>query len=217
MFLDFMLQYKHTNETVQAIGAGLEPRDGDRILAIAGSGDQAFALLSFGAQVYAVDNVVEQVDYVKRRIDSLKKGDFSSFEDFKDYHPDDLNKAFFADGEVRERIRLNLPNLQISDAKCIFYGGLDFASFNKIYLSNAYAWSWTFPCPDKVMRHISRRVPVGSLVYGSATIEIPRWLFDLKVQKERTDVARSLEKGWRPMILKKRKSLSGYLYSLVTN
>lgn len=68
-----------TNESLPAIIAGLSPSSADRILAIGGSGDQAFALLEHGAQVAVIDHDARQIDFIRHRAAALADGDYYEF------------------------------------------------------------------------------------------------------------------------------------------
>ena len=48
------LEYSCTNEDLKGIMAGLDLSPTDRVLTVAGSGDQAFAFLEFARQVNSV-------------------------------------------------------------------------------------------------------------------------------------------------------------------
>ena len=71
--------YGHTNESLWAVVAGLNVTRKDRILAICGSGDQAFALSEFAREVVTVDRSKEQIAYAQRRLEALRDGRFGDF------------------------------------------------------------------------------------------------------------------------------------------
>ena len=71
--------YHATNEDLASIVELLKPCPGDRIAAICGSGDQAFALAEHGAQVTAVDMSWEQIVYARTRADALREGNITRF------------------------------------------------------------------------------------------------------------------------------------------
>lgn len=71
--------YGHTNESLWAVVAGLNVSRKDRILAICGSGDQAFALSEFADEVVAVDRSEEQIAYAQRRLEALRDGRLGDF------------------------------------------------------------------------------------------------------------------------------------------
>src|SRR4051812_9267210 len=73
------LRYLTTNENLLAIRHGLDVKPHDNILAIAGGGDQAFSLLEFAGKVVILDSNPKQIQYVKRLVELLRKGDFLSF------------------------------------------------------------------------------------------------------------------------------------------
>ena len=66
--------YFHTNESLDAIMVGLEPNEKDKIFAVEGSGDQVFALLELGSEVFMNDINPSQIEYIEFRVDLIKKG-----------------------------------------------------------------------------------------------------------------------------------------------
>ncbi len=116
--------------------AGLEPKEGDVILAIGGSGDQAFAMLEHGARVIAVDHAPSQIAFIDYRRDVLACGDYAAFvKRVADFLY--LRDVYFNDLARLARIRDNLANLQILPPGDIFDVLRDSCfSFSKLYLSN---------------------------------------------------------------------------------
>jgi len=103
-----------TNESLNAIVAGMVPEEGDRIAAVGGSGDQAFALLEYADLVRIGDRSEKQIDFIKARVEALRRGDVSTFLGFKHllYNSDcegyikSRNRYFVQSGRL-ERIRGN--------------------------------------------------------------------------------------------------------------
>jgi len=54
--MDNYVNYRTTNESLDAIVLALQPNKNDKILAVGGSGDQAFSLLEKAGEVCCVDN-----------------------------------------------------------------------------------------------------------------------------------------------------------------
>lgn len=71
--------YGHTNESLWAVISGMNVSKDDRVLTICGSGDQAFALVEYAREVLAVDIEAKQIDYAKKRLEALKKGNYEDF------------------------------------------------------------------------------------------------------------------------------------------
>lgn len=133
--------YIHTNENLDLLIKGLNPSPKDNILSVCGSGDQVFALLDKGAKISAIDTSYYQIQYSKKRLQSLSKKDFEDFFILKNnrfYDP-------FSNGDFWEKYsrKINLENLNKNKDKInflqgdIFSSGLDLSFFNKVYLSNA--------------------------------------------------------------------------------
>jgi len=74
------LGHRCTNESLAAIVNGLDVNETDDILAICGSGDQAFALLEKAHSVTAVDIYKNQVDYARYRKRCLKEEKYAFFQ-----------------------------------------------------------------------------------------------------------------------------------------
>ena len=175
-----ILKYSVTNEQLPAIVAGLAPRSIDRVLAIAGSGDQAFALLADADSVIAIDNNPKQLELVRQRIGLLSSGNFDAFlnprrtgaYDFflvSDYDLD-LRRDFFKQEDRLNRIRSKLNRLELVEADIS-----DFVQnrngYNKTYLSNAFTYMGAPKskalAATEHLRAIARRLPREGLVYVS--------------------------------------------------
>lgn len=168
-----------TNESLEAIMAGLEPKQGDVILAIGGSGDQAFAMLESGARVVVVDFEPEQIVLIERRRDALAAGDYWAFAQRAHIGTDHQYELelrlierddYFKDSERLARMRANVGNLMVLPPVDIFdviRGNAHAVSFGKLYLSSALGFlsghEPTFP-PD-AMHLLSRHLSPGTRVY----------------------------------------------------
>ncbi len=130
-----------TNESLDAITAGLSPNSTDHVLSITGSGDVPFALFEYARLGISVDSYAAQTDYAQRRAQALLSGDISSFlptpKKEVPMHPSLIEASrsyFFAEGRM-DRIRANLHGLTFLTSSI-----QDITSetlFTKIYLSNA--------------------------------------------------------------------------------
>ncbi|MFA5142116.1 MAG: hypothetical protein WC471_04050 [Candidatus Woesearchaeota archaeon] len=181
----------HTNESLDAIIAGLIPQSNDNILAICGSGDQAFALVQYGAKVFAVDNIPEQVTYAESRKTALLKEDITGF----------LPASYLPENRIRGAQRILIPQIQkvLVPKKIIPHlDGLQFKTgnlfnelldntleFNKMYLSNSMEYIHHADGGRVIPRRISfsseeeqirlklilQRLTLGGLVYFSGPEE----------------------------------------------
>jgi hypothetical protein len=165
------LQYSITNECLDSIVKALNLRERDAVLAILGSGDQAFSLLESGARVVAVDTNYSQVDYAKWRARLLEDERFekfvkTSFEGEKDY-PSDIQKEKrngYFDVFRLKRIRANLHRLSIKKMD-IKHAVFEFYH-NHLYLSNvlSHIVDKNFEIP-RTLQELTRAVPQGGRVF----------------------------------------------------
>jgi hypothetical protein len=132
--------YEATNESLSGIVAGLRPSPEDSILAVCGSGDQAFALAEYARRVVVVDYSPIQLNFARARRDALAAGDTSYF-----LNPTslerltvDLRNEYFSQPGRLDRIRENIERLEFVDAVDVlaYTEEQPVGAFNKIYLSN---------------------------------------------------------------------------------
>lgn len=168
------LRFACTNENPVAILEGLDIQSTDRLLAVGGSGDQAFALVEYADTVTVADNNPAQVDYIRKRARALLQGDTSSFLDTDTFGTDDAYPTathahakkermlkYFQSGGRLEQIKNRLALLDIRDAQDFFTIAAQ-THFNKAYLSNIATFiDWRF---DDI-RILLNRMPVDGLLY----------------------------------------------------
>ena len=141
--------YSHTNESLDAIVKGMNVNETDDIIAVCGSGDQAFALLEYAGSVLAVDSDRQQIEYAQKRAEALKAGDYDGFFPCSNdiyFNPDGSYGKDFA-GRVRqyfekdnsearlEKIRKKLGSLEIRHVTDLL-DEIQEDRFSKAYLSN---------------------------------------------------------------------------------
>ncbi len=109
------IHFGNTNESLDAIIAGLDLSSKDTVLAIAGSGDQAFAILEHAKEVRAIDKNKVQINYVRWRINALKLNNLEEFYGFfgqHNYHDHKRkSKRYFSKKGRLQRIKSKLGNL----------------------------------------------------------------------------------------------------------
>ena len=157
--------YRHTNESLDAILAGLVPRADDCILAIGGSGDQAFAMLAKGASVTVVDQSEEQIAYIRARVAALQRGWYAGFFDDMHFRTDSLPERQWLVNSTRlRRIRTHLDRLTILEPQDIFPLLADgvVSGFNKLYLSNI---PWRQNTLQDIFRNLAAHLQPGGQVY----------------------------------------------------
>ncbi|MFH0752858.1 MAG: hypothetical protein V1914_04670 [archaeon] len=134
------LVYSSTNECLDAIIQGLRPDYKDRILTAGGSGDQAFAMLWYGAEVVCVDNDPLQVTYIQERRKLLREGDFSRF-----VQPTEItterSKKYFGNPYKLKKIREQIDNLEVRGPADIIKIAKSEEGFTKVYLSNVLGYT----------------------------------------------------------------------------
>jgi len=190
----YNLLYTYTNECLDAILEGLDINSTDRILAVAGSGDQALAMLERAGFVKAVDSTKSQVNFFKKRIEALQEGkyltalgtevkatDFSIIPlpnpSIAGYSVLSLRNQFFLSNNRLERIRDKLGNLVVEHSEDILDLAQKEKGFLKIYLSNVFIYSSQsgshshFEVSD-VLEGIADNLPLGGLIYVANHKEI---------------------------------------------
>lgn len=216
--------YARTNEDLKSIVAGLDVRPKDYILAVGGSGDQAFALIERARRVLAVDTEAHQVYHMGRMAELIKEGDYRGFLYARTGGSDPclfLDEPDLSDTvrwemhhgskyftlERFERIRNNLGNLQFRQGEIVETTQIE-EGFNKVYLSNALGKEHiTGENIREALIKISQRLPVGGLVYVSDHVAIYDCLDGCGLESDELLTARANDKGWFPMVLRKNSSV----------
>jgi len=213
-----MLEYTHTNEDLRAIVHGLDLSLDDKVLAICGSGDQAFAMLEKAGEVVAVDYNQSQLKYALERLKHLKKGDHTRFlvPDPDEYF-DLRNSRRYFNWEKFQKIKSRIDSLKIiTDQINIFDSGLAMVDFTKIYLSNALDYGYGPIRKDRErlgsfnLEHFVEPLREGTLIYDTNLhhrFEVLCKNGCLEKEEELTRIARWLEEGyhWNPTVYKKIK------------
>ncbi len=202
--------YTATNESLDAIVAGLDLKLKDDVLAVCGSGDQAFAMLEYAREVVAVDVREEQVGFAKRRVESLKQGDFDHFLSPDEHFPFSAryeikarNDYFQKAPDRLPKIRSKIPRLKI--LRVAIEDAFDLMKFNKIYLSNA------IPNYLGVKSFVSaaKSVAKNGLIYVAHSYYVERIPDSgVCIDQQLTDKARLIShtnppRGWNPGVFRK--------------
>lgn len=215
--------YSVTNESIDAVVTGLDLKPEDTVLAVGGSGDQAFAILEYANRVQVIDSCPTQINLVRLRTEALRTGMFELFFYGNEDLPREISRKreyFLKEGRL-ERIRSKLRNLSISDYLDIFHLRTR-KRVSKIYLSNALDWSRN--CdekPEYLSAVIKLLSPAGLLYISNSFTSMPHDektyldLFDLpglEREIELTQKAREFEKtntkySWSPIVYRKVEGL----------
>jgi len=199
-----LVPFKYTNENLRAIVAGMAPTGTDSILAIAGSGDQAFALLEFAGRVVAVDRDSDQIDFMRQRVDALERRDYEKFLEAPTKHGEEIlqrnsKSRYFRTNRRLERIRKRLDRLEIAEGDIFEIIKNQRGKFNKFYFSNLGNWV----CREQLYESDGLDcLPDGCLVYCSSGPPVES---DHLVKDERlTSQSRKFNNyGWKPTVYRK--------------
>lgn len=194
-----MVTYDSTNESLAAIVAGMDAQPEDRILAICGSGDQAFALLEYSREVVAVDSDQSQIAYAQKRKEALEQGNIRKFLGGYFHHQ---KNYFKAEGRL-EKIREKLHFLDFRHADLLNI--LAQKQFTKYYFSNIFTYTST---DLSYISRVANALPESALVYiafkGGWRPPLPATLIK---DQELTQKAQSLEDKtddpWLPEVFRK--------------
>lgn len=155
--------YDHTNENIEGIVAGLDLCSNDTVLAVGGSGEQAFALLQFAGRVKVVDNNPDQTRFIKKRIEELQEENYSSF-----LHGSET--VYFFTSNRLHLIQEKLANLTIAEPADIVEIAQKETEFSKLYLSNIIGFKEEEIDHDKVkiiFTKLADKLTVDGLIYVS--------------------------------------------------
>ncbi len=201
-----------TDESLEAIMAGLEPNSDDCVLSVAGCGDQAFALLEKAGKVIVCDINEAQLRLVRERKEGLQREDYEAFvvptgTDFE-FNGVLYRLKYFREGDRLDTIRKRLSNLEIVSGKGIddFVGE---RTFTKIYASNAIGELYTkYPNLETYMARVAQALQENGLLYVSNGAEIDNLVPDISRLKLQlvptlTDQAKKAEKLWTPKVYRK--------------
>ena len=170
----FTLAHASTNESLEAVIAGMNVRPEDRILSIGGSGDQAFAFLEKGAGVVVVDNNPKQVDLIRQKAKLLRNENYNGFlraglsEAYLANPTDESHMA--RNRYLRKRlpaIRERLDKLDILGEEDIFRAVSALNGYNKVYLSTVFGQmdiSDNYKIRERLAL-VAENLSAGSLVY----------------------------------------------------
>jgi len=167
------LAFQATNESIPAIMEGLQIQQGDRVLAICGSGDQAFAMLELADYVTAVDSSKLQILYARCRLAQIKRGDFKRFYTLLSHCGSsaayrEQRSRYFTLSKLQtlkwkvDRLRLEREDMYKFSPRRIMEG-----RFNKIYLSNLLCYEGNSLRNNySFLDMLASALPCGGLIYA---------------------------------------------------
>lgn len=210
------IKYYYTNENLTAIIKGLEPKSSDAILSVGGSGDQAFALVERAGLVVVADTNPAQMEYISRRKQYLRDGDYARFLGEKlllrsmQRTKMRSKNSYFKMQDRLEKIRNNLENLILLDAASIFDIAELSEGFDKIYLSNAIGYNGKktdFDSADQTLQTVAAKMNNHGLIYlvvtlgtrSSAQAKLKK-LKSVKFDENLSKKARRAKQNWIPFV-----------------
>ncbi len=206
--------YKVTNESLDGIVQGLDLQPSDQVLAICGSGDQAFAMLEHVASVLAIDKQPSQVDLARYRLECLAKGDYEGFllsgSRFGKFTDLDKRDAYFRSPGRLETIRSKLLNLTILEKQ--LSEAITLRPFTKYYLSNVIGdYISSMKLILELMQRMTDHLPVGGLIYMADGEKLKtsdctyhsKLPHNLQEDKDLTRKAALHEELWMPVVFRK--------------
>jgi hypothetical protein len=209
--------YRTTNESLEGILKGMQLTRDDNVLAILGSGDQAFAMLEYAGSVVAMDSHSGQIAYAQKQKELLAEGNIKKFLARKATTPSStlrqrilqVQDYFNEDGRIG-KIRERLENLRIEKGN--IFADLPQNQFSRIYLSNALRYvQYNELRTDKLLLLAEKLKPNGLLyitdkrdLYGESLTPL-----EMKMEKdaELTRAAKEEEKKmgvWAPVVYRRK-------------
>ncbi|HIH24418.1 TPA: class I SAM-dependent methyltransferase [Candidatus Woesearchaeota archaeon] len=191
--------FTQTNESLEQIMTGMQPHKQDLILAVCGSGDQAFALIEHDAQVIAVDTHPGQVSYAKRRAGFLRAGAYEEFLTAGRSHlRSDVLAYFTAPGRM-DRIRKNLGNIAFNTLDIFGIPAAMRIVFSKVYLSNAHYFdNWV---GHTEMHRVADKLEEGGRLYATGESYKFKDCCKMTIDNAMTSRIQSMNgNGWNPVV-----------------
>lgn len=191
--------FTQTNESLDQIMAGMHPREQDLILAVCGSGDQAFALIEHGAQVIAIDTSPEQLSYAKRRAKFLHAGAYEEFLTVGRTHlRSDVLAYFTAPGRM-DRIRANIEHLAFNRMDLFNIPTTMHVVFTKVYLSNAHYFDSRIE--HKEMHRVANLLEDDGRLYATGESYKFKDCCKISIDEAPTSRIQSMNgNGWNPVV-----------------
>ena len=221
-----MVAWRYTNESLNAIVKGLEIKPNDFVLAVGGSGDQAFSLLEDSFGVIAVDRNENQIDHINERKEYLKNGKYRDFLKVSKVSPDlkeifnERNTYFQKEGRL-DNIANKLNRIKARAVKEVTTEICEGYNFSKIYLSNVISWMFSMENTDKYLKKIINYLEkfdlglkdngliyiAGFPFYDEGLRDTNKKILDitnkLKINENLTVEARKYDENWFPAVFQK--------------
>jgi len=186
------LRFSATNESLPAIIEGLRLSSEDQVLAICGSGDQAFAMIEMSGSVTAVDINISQMHYAQKRARALQLGDIDQF-----LRPSETRRFVDQESAIKERntyflnpkrldsIRQKLVDLSFTTGE-IISATKNLAAYTALYFSNIFDVTWQKPngFKDTDLEGVFSTLQEGSLMYTVFRHASPNGFLDNQIVRK---------------------------------
>jgi hypothetical protein len=229
------VRYPCTNESLEAIIAGLQLSKRDIVVCIAGSGDVPFAIAPHVKYVFAVDRDGAQIDFIKQQRELLRAGRFNDFlrlhlllaecahlygvnevniQQRADYFKEKFYGVQQAVGKIETRCEDIFVFLRASFGR--------WCHFDKLYLSNVLQANMLELNSDAFVDSL-RGLREGGIIYDASSMQVNRRDFSelqrylpagLVVDLDLTYAARERENsplGWSPAVYRKTNDVKKIL------
>jgi hypothetical protein len=183
--------------------------------------------LEHAGEVIALDNNQKQIDYFRKRLELLRKGDFERFLDTPGIIPDknlklqvERRNTYFRKEGRMEKIQQKLSSLKFSDIPQNMFKAYKFERYNKLYLSTLFTYTTemgTGDC-DFILLDMGNQLPKGGLIYLADYCNRGMWNpfpsckylshIGLEIDEKLTSKAKSEENtecNWSPSVLRRIK------------
>jgi len=164
------LEYTSTNESLDSVVQGLDVNSEDRILAVGGSGDQAFALLEKAGSVTVVDRNPAQIWYVRQRAELINHRDY---EMFLALIRGRIPQEYFRRDGILEKLKERIDSLDILEPCDILEVDITEGRFTKVYLSNSIGYDEQEIAPEvrDSLRRMANNLPINGLIYSAWSLD----------------------------------------------
>jgi hypothetical protein len=199
-------EYLYTNESLEAIVKSMQLTRKDNVLAVCGSGDQAFAMLEYAKLVVAMDHGPEQVDYAQKQKKLISEGNFKKFLARGSVilkHVANMREYFEVPGRL-EKIRKRIKYLSIRDGD--IFRDSPGNKFSRIYLSNALGHLDLDESPSQNLMLLIDRLKPNGLLYVTEEKDMPSDPFSrIEEDIELTEIARDYQPNrWMPAVYRRK-------------
>ncbi len=188
-----------TNESIDAVEAGLEPQKGERIAAIWGfRGDITLALLAHGAQVIAIDHkpyFIEEVNFMIQLLTTDTDRFYSTWEG----EDQESRNAYFQPRLGDAVANIGLLQARFGDV----FNNISYLHADKAYLSNCLDEEMGSEGIAARLESVANGLAAGGKIYITDARMLDVLPSCLSIDERLTEKACYHEKHWKPAVLVK--------------